>query len=194
MGFSAMFTWTTLRGKHCWHPRIWQRYSCGGAGRTCMASYKYVIWRRSQQTWPWTFAEFGCRQILSRRCKNLYNIWDINTNKAPVYGTGNVIYRSPKNIIIQRGALPISRREQLPTCIHWTKSTQNASMFDWCCQKLGPNKHLFEISSHMKCKIHENAPKRCGRAFENCVAATVYSRCGRVVTDFDWEAKNRFNF
>ena len=39
-------------------------------------------------------------------------------------------------------------------------------MPDWCCQKLGPNKHLFEISSHMKCKIHENAPKRCGRALK----------------------------
>ena len=23
---------------------------------------------------------------------------------------------------------------------------------------------------------------------------TVHTRCGRVVTDFDWEAKNRFNF
>jgi len=22
----------------------------------------------------------------------------------------------------------------------------------------------------------------------------LYIRCGRVVTDFDWEAKNRFNF
>ena len=22
----------------------------------------------------------------------------------------------------------------------------------------------------------------------------IYIRCGRVVTDFDWEAKNRFNF
>ena len=22
----------------------------------------------------------------------------------------------------------------------------------------------------------------------------LYNRCGRVVTDFDWEAKNRFNF
>ena len=22
----------------------------------------------------------------------------------------------------------------------------------------------------------------------------ISSRCGRVVTDFDWEAKNRFNF
>ena len=47
-------------------------------------------------------------------------------------------------------------------------------MPDWCCQKLGPNKHLFEISSYMKCKIHENAPKRCGREFENCVTATEY--------------------
>ena len=23
---------------------------------------------------------------------------------------------------------------------------------------------------------------------------SVYIRCGRVVTDFDWKAKNRFNF
>ena len=25
-------------------------------------------------------------------------------------------------------------------------------------------------------------------------AADIFTRCGRVVTDFDWEAKNRFNF
>ena len=31
-------------------------------------------------------------------------------------------------------------------------------------------------------------------AVRNNMKLSVSTRCGRVVTDFDWEAKNRFNF
>ena len=32
------------------------------------------------------------------------------------------------------------------------------------------------------------------RKLEKETKIILYIRCGRVVTDFDWEAKNRFNF
>ena len=33
-----------------------------------------------------------------------------------------------------------------------------------------------------------------GGHFDKVISFLICIRCGRVVTDFDWEAKNRFNF